>query len=157
MRLFKLYYSVVLHTFYTKNSFNYQKSTLKQIVSININSPHFYRSNAVSMSMRRSWHPVGVLKVVHITYINNFIHHISCTDGKISVRISLLFYLFLHRRPIQQLFVSFLSPLKHFQQVLWVLKFLQSPDLGSWQLEFKSVIIAIVGFKILFVGLGCWS
>ena len=31
-----------------------------------------------------------------------------CTDGKISVRINLLFYLFFHRRPIQHLYVSFL-------------------------------------------------
>ena len=41
--------------------------------------------------------------------------------------------------------LSFL--IQHFQQVLWVLKFLLSPDLGSWQLEFKSLIIVIVGFQ----------
>ena len=35
---------------------------------------------------------------------------------------------------------------QHFQQVLWVLKLHLSPGLGSWQLEFKSLIIVIVGF-----------
>ena len=35
----------------------------------------------------------------------------------------------------------------HFQQVLRVLKFLLSPGLGSWKLEFKSLIIVIVGFE----------
>ena len=29
-----------------------------------------------------------------------FKYHVSCPDGKISVRINLLFYLFFHRRPI---------------------------------------------------------
>ena len=33
----------------------------------------------------------------------------SCTNGKILVRINLLFYLFFHRRPIQYLYVSFLQ------------------------------------------------
>ena len=37
--------------------------------------------------------------------------------------------------------------IQHFQQVLRVLKFLLSPGLGSWQLEFKSLIIVIVGFQ----------
>jgi hypothetical protein len=42
--------------------------------------------------------------------------------------------------------------IQHFQGVLWVLKLPLSPGLGSWQLEFKSLIIIIVGFKIcLFV------
>ena len=62
---------------------------------------------------------------------------------EISVRINLSFYLFFQK------FVCFFSvglPLliQHFQQVLWVLKFLLSPGLGSWQLEFKSLIIVIV-------------
>ena len=59
-----------------------------------------------------------------------------------------------HRRPIKYLcyFPVGLSLLiQHFQQVLWMLKFLLSSGLDSWQLEFKSLIIAIVGFKILFV------
>ena len=44
------------------------------------------------------------------------------------------------------------SLIQHFQQVLWVMKFLLSPGLGSWQLEFKSVIIVICDFqKFLFV------
>ena len=33
--------------------------------------------------------------------INNFNYHVSCTDGKISVRIIYFYYLFFHRRPIQ--------------------------------------------------------
>ena len=36
--------------------------------------------------------------------------------------------------------------IQHFQQVLRALKLLLSPGLGSWQLEFKSLIIDIVGF-----------
>ena len=47
-----------------------------------------------------------------ISFILNYIfkYHVSCTDGKISVRINLLFCLFFHRCPIQQLCVSFLRP-----------------------------------------------
>ena len=30
---------------------------------------------------------------------NTFKYHVSCTDGKISVRIIYIYYLFLHRRP----------------------------------------------------------
>ena len=37
--------------------------------------------------------------------------------------------------------------IQHFQKVLSVLKFLLSPGLGSWQFEFKSLIIVIVGFQ----------
>ena len=40
--------------------------------------------------------------------IDTFKYHVSCTDGKTSVRINLLFNLYFHRRPIQQLCVSFL-------------------------------------------------
>ena len=36
-----------------------------------------------------------------------FKYHVSCTDGEISVRIDLLFHLFFHRRPCQQLCVFF--------------------------------------------------
>ena len=43
--------------------------------------------------------------------------------------------------------VGLLLLIQHFQQVLWVLKFLLSPDLGSWQLKFTSLIIVIVGFQ----------
>ena len=43
--------------------------------------------------------------------------------------------------------VGLSSLMRHFQHVL---KFLLSPDLGSWQLEFKSLIISIVGFWNLF-------
>ena len=50
-------------------------------------------------------------------------------------RINLLFYLFFNRLPIQHLCVLFpvgLSLLiQHFQQVLWVLKFLLSPGFGN--------------------------
>ena len=48
-----------------------------------------------------------------------------------------------------------LSLLIHFQQVLWVLKLLLSPGLGSWLLEFKSLITVILvfflNFEFLFV------
>ena len=66
-----------------------------------------------------------------------------------AIRINLLFYLFFHRPLIQQLCffsVGLSSLIRHFQQFLWVLKFILSPGLGSWQLEFKSLIIVIVGF-----------
>ena len=43
--------------------------------------------------------------------------------------------------------VGLLLLIQHFQQVLWVLKFLLSAGLGSWQLEFKSQIIVMVGFQ----------
>ena len=43
----------------------------------------------------------------HTSY-DNFKYHVSCTDGKISVRINLLLYLFFHpRRPNQHLSVSY--------------------------------------------------
>ena len=90
---------------------------------------------------------------------DSFKYHAPCTVGKISVRINLLFYIFFHRRPIQNLcfFPVGLSLLiQHFQQVLWALKFLLSPGMGSWQLGFKSLIIVIVGFRnvCLLLGLG---
>ena len=34
-------------------------------------------------------------------FLNTFTYHVSCTDRKISVRISLLFYLVFHHRPIR--------------------------------------------------------
>ena len=37
--------------------------------------------------------------------------------------------------------------IRRFQHVLWVFKFLLSPGLGSWQLEFKSLITVIVDFQ----------
>ena len=40
--------------------------------------------------------------------INIFKYHVSCTEGKISVRINLLLYLFFHLRPIH-IFFLFLS------------------------------------------------
>ena len=70
-----------------------------------------------------------ICKVSLPIYFHSFKYHVLCTDGKISVKINLLFYLFFHRRPIQQLCVSFLYAF--FQQVLWVLKFLLSPGLNS--------------------------
>ena len=42
-------------------------------------------------------------------FFSCFIYHVSCTDGKISVRINLIFYLFFQRCPIQHLCVSFLG------------------------------------------------
>ena len=65
-------------------------------------------------------------------------------------RINLLFYLFFTVVPSNVVCffpVGLSSLIWNFQQVLWVLKFLLSPGLGSWQLEFKSLIIVIVGFQ----------
>ena len=50
--------------------------------------------------------------------------------------------------------VGLSSLIQHFQQILWVLKFLLSLGLVSWQLEFKSLFIVILVYKILFVA---WS
>ena len=82
--------------------------------------------------------------------INTFKYHVLCTNGKISISINLLFYLYFP--PSFHLTVLCFCPvdlsllIQHFQQVLWVLKLFLSPALGSWQLEFKSLIIVIVGF-----------
>ena len=82
---------------------------------------------------------------------NTFKYHVSCTDGNISVRINLLFYLYFppssHPTFVCFFPVGLSSLIQHYQQVLWVLKLLLSPGLGSWQLEFKSLIIVIVGFQ----------
>ena len=45
--------------------------------------------------------------------------------------------------------VGFSSSMRHFQKSCRVLKFILSPDLGSWLLEFKSLIILIVGSRLL--------
>ena len=37
------------------------------------------------------------------SFINAFKYHVSCTDGKISVRIIYFYYLFFHRRPTHKL------------------------------------------------------
>ena len=71
-----------------------------------------------------------------------------------SITINLLFYLFSTAFPSNIFMFLSCRPfllIQHFQQVLRVLKFLLSPGLGSWQLEFKSLIIVILVFKILFV------
>ena len=75
---------------------------------------------------------------------------VSWTDGKISVRINLLFYLFftaVQSNVVCFFPVVFSSLIWHFQHVLWVLKFLLSSDLWSLLLEFKSLIIVTVGFQ----------
>ena len=66
-------------------------------------------------------------------------------------KLELLFYLFFHCRPIQQLcfFPVGLSLLtQHFQRVLWVLKFLLSPGLGSSLIYFiKNFLFLLLLFK----------
>ena len=81
--------------------------------------------------------------------INTFKYHVSCTGGKISVRINLLFYLFFTVVPSNS--CVFLS------SRLFVVNTFSSGLVGaevssvSWlgQLEFKSLIIAIVGFQLI--------
>ena len=51
-----------------------------------------------------TWRLVTIISAV----INTFKYQVSCTNGKISVRVNLLFYLFFYLRPIQHLRVSFL-------------------------------------------------
>ena len=48
--------------------------------------------------------------------INTFKYHVLCADGKISIRVNLLYYRFFHRRPIQQLCVSFLWAFRRCQE-----------------------------------------
>ena len=76
---------------------------------------------------------------IYRNYYNNFKYHVSCTDGKISVRINLLFYIYFppssHLTFVCFYPVGFSLLIQHFQQVLWVLKLLLSPGLGSWQLD----------------------
>ena len=71
--------------------------------------------------------------VFRIGIVNTFKYHVSCTDGKISVRINLLFCLYFPPSP-HLIYVCFcpvgLSLLyQHFQQVLWVLKLLQNRNI----------------------------
>ena len=73
-------------------------------------------TSGLSKSARPTYNVLKVKILVTLEYvINTFKYHEPCTDGKISVRINLLFYLYF-------------------------------PGLGSWQLDFKSLIIVIVGF-----------
>ena len=96
---------------------------------------HFCRSFVINMTFSTGL--VGVEVSSSLLYVPE-------------LRINLVFYLFFTVVPsnVVYFFPVGLSSLKwHFQQVLWVLKFLLSPGLGSWQLEFKSLIIVIVGFQ----------
>ena len=67
--------------------------------------------------------------------INTFKYHVSCTDGKISVRINLLFYLYFppssHPKFVCFFPVGLLLLIKQFQQILWELKLLLFLGLGS--------------------------
>ena len=75
---------------------------------------------------------------------------VSCPDAKISVRIIYFNCLFFHRRPTHELCFIFCRPFvvnATFSTGLVVLDFVLSPDLGSLQLEFKSLIILIAGFQ----------
>ena len=75
-------------------------SSVVFVVSINyIQFPHQLIDQRYVMSS-----PFYILT----SLVSTFKYHVSCTDGKISVRINLLLYLFFHRHPIQQLCVSFL-------------------------------------------------
>ena len=47
---------------------------------------------------------VGMNKKVDTAEIYTFKYHVSCTDGKISVRIIYFYYLIFHRRPTHKLF-----------------------------------------------------
>ena len=91
-------------------------------------------------------------------FYHTFKYHVSCTDGKISVRIIILpiFPQSYHPTVVCFFPVGLSSLIRHFQQILWVLKFLLSPGLSSWQLEFKSQIIVIVGFQHFFFLFVAW-
>ena len=62
-----------------------------------------------------------------VNMFNTFKYHVSCTDGKISVRIIYFYYLFFHHHPIQCCVffpIGLLLLMRHFQQVLWMLSFI---------------------------------
>jgi hypothetical protein len=81
--------------------------------------------------------------------VNTFKYHVTCTDGKISVRINLLFYLYFP--PSFHLTVVFFCPvgllllIQHFQQVLWVLKLLLSPAQAMRPVE--NVVLTTKGLQ----------
>jgi hypothetical protein len=78
---------------------------------------------------------LGISWFITLMFTSSFKYHVLYTDGKFSVRINLLFYL--NFPPSFHLTVVCFCPvgrsllLQHFQQVLWVLKLLLSPGLGS--------------------------
>ena len=84
----------------------------------------------------------------YIQYINTFKYHVSCTDGKISVRIIYFYYLFFHRCPTHKLCFLYCRP--------FIINATFSTGLVvssvSWlgQLKFKSLRISIVGFQNFF-------
>ena len=63
----------------------------------------YYRLTVWYFCMNKIWDFIINKK---FSVINTFKYHVSYTNGKISVRIILLFYLFFHRRPIQNLCIS---------------------------------------------------
>ena len=90
---------------------------------------YFRPSNFQSIDSMHSNFQINFLNIN-----NTSKYHVACTDGKTSVSINLLFYLF--SPSSHPTFVCFfpvgLSMLiLNFQQVLWVLKLLLSPVLGS--------------------------
>ena len=81
-------------------------STQEHSVS-NLLRDHRNRPKLDCSKMERQPTNAGYVEMkIILSTINTLEHHVSCTDAKISVRINLLFYLFFHRRPIQQLFIS---------------------------------------------------
>ena len=102
---------------------------------------------------REPWISKILFPILKSFYLYTFKYHVSCTNGKILVKIIYFYYLFFQRRPVQCCVffpVGFSSLMRHFQQVLWALKFLLSCGLSSWQFEFKSLIILIFGFQNFF-------
>ena len=86
--------------------------------------------------------PAGMCCALRVSNtINPSKYRVSCADGKISVsiKIAITFIFRFHRRPIQ-LFVFVpisLSWFLHHRQVLLGSKFLLTPGLNSWSLEFR--------------------
>ena len=76
--------------------------------------------------------------------------------GRFRLELVYFIYLFSHHRPTQQLCISFRLYYDIFNRSCRVLKFLLSPGLGSWHLEFKSLIISIFGFRCFLCSLS-WA
>ena len=83
------------------------------------------------------------IMLIKVIIVNTSKYHVSCTHGKISVRISLLFYLYFppssHPTVVCFFPVDLSSLIEHFQQILWVWRFILSPGLGRMSSQDKMI------------------
>ena len=96
--------------------------------------PFFQTTVWIFFPKNRLWTYLKTLDAFHYecahndltSYINPFKYHVSCTDGKISVRINLLFYFYLppsfHLTVVCFCHIGLSLLIQHFQQVLELLQ-----------------------------------